>query len=68
MTYSKKAVSKCDFPGCDEKAVRGFHAYRELENLNRGGILPISTMRWCGEHESSLAEHLRFPGTFFDVS
>jgi len=68
MTYSEKTVLKCNFPDCDEKAVGGFHAHREVENLNSGGILPISTTRWCGEHESSLAEHLCFPGTFFDIA
>jgi hypothetical protein len=58
-------MEKCGVSGCSGKVVGGFHAYERVATFETDGLLPISTIRWCREHEAALRSHARGSGAFF---
>jgi hypothetical protein len=57
----------CNVRDCQERVTGGFKAHRDVSTLDRDGILPISVTSWCEEHEATLREKVRGPGTFFSL-
>jgi hypothetical protein len=60
-------MEKCGVRGCKERVTGGFKAHRDVSTWDRDGILPISVTHWCEEHEATLREKMRGPGSFFSL-